>query len=340
MSLKRIKKYISKQKIVLLLIITIPAIFLMVISFHKDEATLINPDIKIGEEIIFKSGDITITGSLLKPYQENEKMPVIIGIVGSGAYSYRDNWENKSTFNLWRGISNIFIDKGFAVLLVEKRGINNAGGDWKKSSFYDRAKDVYSAVKYLQTRKDILPDKIGLVGHSQGGWIVQLVVSEHPEDIAFVINLAGPSVSVKEQILDDLRHDFKCQNFSQEEIKKKITLENFKLEAYSLISRIIKIGYVSRIINYDPNDILPKIQIPILSIYGENDYLTLANKNSRLLEEGLKKGGNENYKIIILSNTNHGFLFTEDICKKADTNDLIPELGETINNWDYLDTID
>lgn len=272
---------------------------------NKGKHVYLYSDIKVGEEIEFLSNGIKISGSLLKPEIAGE-LPAIIMVSGSGANSYRRGWKEENP-GMWRVVSEHFINKGFAVLLLEKRGINKSNGHWESEDFYNRANDVYSAVKYLKNRKDILSDRIGLMGHSQGGWIVQLTAAQFPKDIAFIINLAGPSVTVKQQVIDDYTGVWRMKGLTEEEINKKSNTLRVGLDAFGIFSRILKTGQFSRIINYDPEDIIPKIQIPVFSIYGEKDYLVPPDTNSKKLIEGLKKGGNNNYEIQIVHNAEHAF---------------------------------
>ena len=54
----------------------------------------------------------------------------------------------------------------------------------------DFVTDVESGVAYLKTRKEINKNKIGLMGHSEGGTIAPIVASTS-KDVNFIILLAG-----------------------------------------------------------------------------------------------------------------------------------------------------
>ncbi len=47
--------------------------------------------------------------------------------------------------------------------------------------------------------------KIGLIGHSEGGMIAQILATERPKDVAFIISLAGPG----EKILETAKRIFR-----------------------------------------------------------------------------------------------------------------------------------
>ncbi len=68
------------------------------------------------------------------------------------------------------------LEQGYAVLYCNKRGLGESTGNWKKNSFQGRADDAYAAVSYLKSLPFIDGNRIGISGHSQGGWIAFLDV--------------------------------------------------------------------------------------------------------------------------------------------------------------------
>jgi len=62
---------------------------------------------------------------------------------------------------------------GYAALILDSfspRGIDNVCSRGMQFPGAERAKDAFAAAAYLRTRKDIDPDRIGLLGYSHGGW--------------------------------------------------------------------------------------------------------------------------------------------------------------------------
>ncbi|HET8576787.1 MAG TPA: prolyl oligopeptidase family serine peptidase [Methylomirabilota bacterium] len=59
--------------------------------------------------------------------------------------------------------------------------------------------DALAGVAALKARKEVDPRRIGLLGISQGGWIAPLAATRSA-DVAFVVTLSGPAVSVGEEI--------------------------------------------------------------------------------------------------------------------------------------------
>ncbi len=58
----------------------------------------------------------------------------------------------------------------------------------------DVADDVRGALDFLRARTDIDQSRIGLLGHSEGGYVAPVVSADDPS-IAFLLLLGGPSVS-------------------------------------------------------------------------------------------------------------------------------------------------
>jgi pimeloyl-ACP methyl ester carboxylesterase len=291
-------------------------------------------NITVGEDISIPSKNGTIRASL---FDNNfEKSPAVIMITGSGANSYRSSWEKDNT-GFWRPLTELLHNEGYTVLLLEKRGINGSAGHWEKQSFGDRANDVKDAIDYLKARNDIEHRRIGLIGHSQGGWIAQLSSVMYRNDIECIVNLAGPSISVMEQVLDDYEDEYKIAGFSHNKIQRKIKGRKNILEIVKKISPIIQFGNISHIIGYDSEYIRKNITTPIFAVYAENDVLVLPAKNKKLLEEGLRISGNNNYEIYTVSNADHRFKtfdISDEKLKNVETSTEFFEVIEKFIIWE------
>jgi alpha-beta hydrolase superfamily lysophospholipase len=99
------------------------------------------------------------------------------------------------------GMAYLFAANGIAALIYDKRGCGESSGKEWRAPFMDYANDLLAGVRYLTTLSTIDPERIGLYGHSQGGWVVPLAYSLHSERIAFCIISAGNAVSPVEQTL-------------------------------------------------------------------------------------------------------------------------------------------
>lgn len=237
---------------------------------------------EIGEHIWIVNGATRLSGSLITP-DGTGPHPAFVAIQGSGDGSYRTSWKAGS-FPFWKDTTEFLVARGYAVLLFDKPGVNLSTGDWERQSFDDRAEETIAAVRQLAARNDIDPSRVGLVGHSQGGWIAQIAAARHPEDVAFLVLLAGPAVSVKQQISDDVQGNWTCRRVSGIGHAVRRTALRFGLGSLGLVARVAQPGYLSRIIHFDPRPVLPEIRQPMLAVFAEHDHLVVPESNRARLE--------------------------------------------------------
>src|SRR3954449_9612942 len=99
-----------------------------------------------------------------------------------------------------------FTRLGFAVLRFDKRGVGESTGTYvfvgTKDSpwvFPQLASDIAAGVRFLRTRPEIDPRRIGLAGMSQAGWILPYAARELG-DVAFLVLLSGPVCTVGQEM--------------------------------------------------------------------------------------------------------------------------------------------
>ena len=328
---------IFKRKKLIIFLLVLAVVVVVGLIMTAPRHVQIDPDISIGEEVMLTSQGTPLAASFLKTETATGPVPGVVMIVGSGSFSYRTSWKS-GEFPLWKNFSEAFLAKGYAVLLLEKKGVNRSGGHWETQTFGDRAQDAIAGVRYLKTRPEIDPARVGVCGHSQGGWIVQLAAAEAPAEIAFVVSLAGPNISVIQQVIDDQENEWRCSGVAEAKIASKSKWLRTKLNIYGAVSRVVKIGALSRIINYDPEaeNVPSRIKCPILAVYGEYDRLVEPKGNIPLLEKGLRAAGNTRSTIVTIPRGSHGFVRKKGICPEEFKGipSQAPELFEALAAWD------
>lgn len=116
--------------------------------------------------------------------------PTAVLITGSGQQDRDETLLGHKPFAV---IADYLTKKGFAILRVDDRGMGKSTGDVAHATSADFAKDVETSLEYLRSRKEVDKKRMGMIGHSEGGFIASIVAAGNP-DIYFVIMLAGPGV--------------------------------------------------------------------------------------------------------------------------------------------------
>lgn len=165
------------------------------------------------EEVRYRS-DVPLAAALLRPRGEGP-WPAVVIVHGSGAVDRKQAWA--------RAIAELFVARGFAVLLPDKRGSGGSGGDWRLAGFEELADDAIAGVEALKAKEDIDPRRIGVAGLSQGGWIVPLVAVRRP-DVAFVVDLSGATVSLAEQTYLEMGNTARKAGLPEEGVRQVLAL--------------------------------------------------------------------------------------------------------------------
>ena len=297
------------------------------------------------EEVIFENksaGNIKFSATLTLP--KGVKNPsVAILITGSGPQNRDEELLGHRPFLV---LADHLTRQGIAVLRYDDRGTAKSEGDFQAATSFDFASDVEAAMEYLQTRSDVInPNKIGLIGHSEGGLIAPIVAARNNK-VAFCVLLAGPGVDGKEVLLTQGKRAAQlegypesdiaisqevsakvfdiCANYKGEEskkqmkeliesVKERMTSPKAKEELTdSNINRQIEMftsPWMQAFLGYDPQTSLKKVNCPVLAINGEKDFQVLPKLNL----DGIKKGLQHNKDVTIkeFKDLNHLFQTSE-----------------------------
>ncbi|MGN6269647.1 MAG: dienelactone hydrolase family protein [Sphingomonas sp.] len=136
------------------------------------------------ERVSFMSadGEHRITGYLFSPARGEGRHPAIVMLHGrGGAYSSLANgtYDASTLAKRHKMWGRIWADRGYSALMVDDFGPVGFPGGFKRGTYQDRPEAVdevykrplhaYGALAWLRTRADIDPERIGLMGWSNGG---------------------------------------------------------------------------------------------------------------------------------------------------------------------------
>jgi alpha/beta superfamily hydrolase len=303
----------------------------------------IKPFSYYSEDVTFQNtkANISLSGTLTLPKKEGN-FPVVILISGSGPQNRNEELLGHKPFLV---ISDNLTKKGIAVLRYDDRGVGASKGDFKLATTADFSTDVESAIAYLQTRKEINKNKIGLIGHSEGALIASIVASKS-KDISFIVLLAGTGIQGDKLLLLQQELISRAKGISETDIKKsnqtnvklfeiviqsndnqkfktdltnhiKETLKNdtsieipnglTKEEFISIQVNQISSPWMQYFIKFNPATALEKVKCPVLAVNGEKDLQVPSNENLTAIKNALKIGGNENVTIKEFPRLNHLF---------------------------------
>ncbi|SMO67736.1 alpha/beta hydrolase family protein [Solitalea koreensis] len=295
----------------------------------------------VNEDISFHNtkDSVTLSGTFSHP-STSGKYPVLVLISGSGP---QDRDETMADHKPFLVIADYLVKNGFAVLRYDDRGFGKSTGSFANSSLYNFAEDAKAAVRYLKTRNDVDQKNIGLIGHSEGGYIAPMIAAQS-KDIAYIVLLAGPGIKGSDVILTQNRLIRAANHTPEERINQEsdliknctsITASGSKknnqqlrtqFEAFwNLLSPIeqqalgSKEAFVesrteiwtapwySDFIHFDPSIYLQKVKCPVLAMNGTKDLQVEYQSNLEALSRNLSIAKNKHCTFAAMEGLNHLF---------------------------------
>lgn len=264
------------------------------------------------------SDGINLDVMILKKSNVTKKMPVLIFIVGSGEYS---TMKSNSYFTSFY-FNEKLLNKGFALVYFDKRGVGKSEGIWYETTFKERAMDVKNVTLKMQELDFVDTKKVFVAGHSQGGWIVQIVLSKYPNTFAGGISMAGPTFGVKKQLINDYKNQFLCKGYDTKKAERKAE-SRVKKELFfvNLFGRKGNLKQLKIIKDFEPKPYIENLNKPILFLFAENDPLVNPQWSIEELNSIFPKGLPNSMEYYIAEGENHSFQISPK-CYMGKYNDL------------------
>ena len=260
----------------------------------------------VAEDVLVKTpAGHTLAGTLTLPKDASRTRPVgaIVTVTGSGAQD-RDENIGLPGFKPFRQIADALGQRGIAVLRMDDRGTGASGGTFKGSTSADFAEDVRAGLAYLRTRPEIRPDRLGVLGHSEGALIAGMVADKEPAVRAIVL-LAGIATPGRTAL------EFQLKN--QIEHNARLTPEMRESQIAGIPKRIETMmagdPWMAYFLTYDPAPTLRRVKTPVLILTGSRDQQAVPAEVA-LQEAAFKEGGNTDVTARVLPDLNH--LFVQD----------------------------
>jgi uncharacterized protein len=295
----------------------------------------------VTENVSFPSAEpgVTLDGTLSLPDVEG-RYPAVILITGSGP---QDRDETVMGHKPFLVIADDLTRKGIAVLRFDDRGVGKSTGDFAAATTADFAKDVEGAIAYLKTRREINAQRIGLIGHSEGGIIAPMVAAQEPDDVAFIVLLAGVGVPIDDLLREQARLLLKAGGASDAFIELNRHTQDRMFDivrntpdpakatpllhaaADSMLTQMsdaqknaassnletsilmVNSSWFRYLMTYDPVETLRNVKCPVLALNGELDLQVPPSQNLPPIAAALRDGGNRDVETMVIPKLNHLF---------------------------------
>jgi dienelactone hydrolase len=237
------------------------------------------------------------------------RVPAVVMITG---ISKHERNEGNPPFTPFRDIADVLGRAGIAVLRVDDRGVGESTGDFDKATSFDEADDVRTELAWLRTHPRVDPKRVGLVGHSEGGFIALVVAAGDPS-LAAIAVLAGSGVPGEQlvtwQTIQTVNHDPAVPPDKRDaEIKKQLA------DRHDWTAR--DRAFVAS----DPADYAKRVKVPSLILQGGSD-LHVPPRSAERLAATMRAAGNHDVTVRIIPHISHT---------------LCPDIVGSLQAWSWL----
>jgi hypothetical protein len=162
------------------------------------------------------AGGATLAGTLQLP-AEGGKKPALVLLAGSGSTDRNGNQPPTFIIDLLKQLAENLAGQGFATLRFDKRGMYANAAELPKNpaeygdffTWENFVGDAASAVRFLRQQPQIDPQRVGILGHSEGGLLAleaarALDSENHPPAVLILISTPGRTVDVV--LAEQLKH--------------------------------------------------------------------------------------------------------------------------------------
>lgn len=221
------------------------------------------------EEVTFRNerDSATLAGTLSVPVGAKT---VLIMVSGSGQQNRDEELMGHKPFAV---IADYLARQGIATLRYDDRATGQSvGGEVANATSEDFARDAAAGIDFL--RKDKRFEKVGVIGHSEGGLIAFILGSRMKLD--FIVSLAGPGVSGDSILLKQMQMGGPAgQELTMEQVRETIAAQNN--------------AWLNFFMSYDPADNIRHTRCPVLALNGKKDVQVDAEMNLGALRQLLPK---------------------------------------------------
>lgn len=247
------------------------------------------------EEISVRAEGQTLHGTVRSPVKPG-RYPAMVFVSGSGNGS-RTEFTPQAEFLSRAGVVTLTFDK------------RTVGYNFRDRDFSLLADDALRMVGLLRARPDVDPDRVGVWGVSEGGWVVPIAAAKSP-DVGFVVLVSSPNVSPLRQVAWALNEQLL-------RLRAPAGVRDLLIRAMG--------GVGFDFLRYDAQPALDRIEQPVLAFYGTTDPSIPFVESTDALLRGMKAASNDRYTIRFMADGDHAM--------RVRGGDFTDGYLDTLANW-------
>ncbi len=230
------------------------------------------------ESVTIPSLGFNLGGTITKPASATGPLPALILIGGSGP---TDRDETVAGIPVFGQIARELVNAGFVVVRYDKRGVGQSGGRSESVTIADYAEDARQVLLWLEKRKEVDKERIGVVGHSEGALVAMLLAGRERSKVGAMALIAGPSTDGNIVVLEQQKLMLSkmpiddAQRAERTALQEKINAAVIKGTGWGDIPvaarKVADTPWFYSFLTFNPAKAMEDTRQPVLIVQGELD---------------------------------------------------------------------
>lgn len=253
---------------------------------------------RVEEVTVRTPSGITLAGTLTLPAGAAAKVPAVLLLSGSGAQDRDEAVPALPGWRPFRQVADTLGRRGIAVLRLDDRGVGGSGGSAAATTMAEFAADARAALAFLRARPEVDPARVGIVGHSEGGYVGPMVAVEDRALRALAL-VAAPARTGRELLEYQNRFAIEADSTLAPHVDSLLVMAAAQRDSLAASSR-----WFGSLMAHDPLPFARRLRLPVLVLQGETDRQVPAAE-APALATAIRSGGNRDVTVRVLPGVNH-----------------------------------
>lgn len=241
-----------------------------------------------------------LAGTYTRP-RGSERVPAVLLLNGSGPQDRDEALSIVPGYRPMRQIADTLARRGIATLRLDDRGVGGSGGAMN-ATMADFADDARAAIAWLRERADVDPDRVAILGHSEGGIVAPMVAADDPRLRAIVL-MAAPAWIGRRVI--DYQNREAIAGLSGMNRARADSMERAARTTLDSLARTNR--WLEHYLAHDPRAVAKRVRTSVRIVQGETDHQVTPEQAAELAA-AFRAGGNRDVSVRTWPKTNHLFL--------------------------------
>lgn len=310
--------------------------------------------------VTFHGADETsLKGTLVVPGGEaGSRFPALVLLAGSGPTDRNGNQPPTMITNLLKQVAGALASHGVASLRFDKRGMyanaselpkdNDQYGDF--FSWENFVGDAASAYQFLGQQPEVRADRVGFLGHSEGGTLALVAARElglkgTPPAILVLMSTQGRTLDVL--VEEQLRALLARQGAKGKQV-------DYFMDENARITKAIRetgdvpddvpgglkalypayLGkFLQSCFKTDPCNFAAGFQGPVLIISGAKDIQVSPDRDAKALDAALKTRRQDDHSLVIVPDASHNLKVVQKDDDPGLVGDVAPNVLNQLGEW-------